>query len=104
MWQIFNSQSPESSNRLNMFMIVAPISFILTDVGVYILHRIFLPIEIIVTKESSKYIYEVIPWMAIGGFISIVLAALFSIWYGKKINKDAETKAGEVVPPAPTNP
>jgi hypothetical protein len=83
-----------------MFLIVAPISFMLTDVGIYILHRTFVPYEIVNTGTTLTYKYSLIEWMAIGGFVSIILAALFTIWYGKKINKDAETKAGEVVPPA----
>ena len=103
MWPVLKSNTPESSNRLNMLLVVAPISFTLLTIGIYILHRTFLPIKIEITRSSSTYTYEVIPWVAIGGAISVILAALFSIWFGKKLNKDAENQTPKEGNPAQPN-
>jgi hypothetical protein len=88
----FKSNTDESSLRLNMFMIVLPIGFILWAVALHIAYRTFIPVEQVYDPKlhSVKSTYAVIEWLSIATFIAGVLGALYSIWYGKKINKDAE--------------
>ena len=92
MWNFLKSNSSESSLRVNMFIITVPIGMILFSVFFYIMHRTIVPTEIHVTKEYSKYIYEVIPWVSLGAFVGAILAALMTIWYGKKMNKEIENE------------
>lgn len=103
MWGFLKADSPDSSLRVNMFIITVPIGMILFSVFFYIMYRTLTPTEIIVTKESSKYIYEAIPWMALGGFVGAILATLVTVWYGKKLNKDAENETLKVRDPAQPN-
>ena len=96
----FKSNTDESSLRLNMFMIAAPIGIVLWAVAFFIVYKTVVPIEVVVNGHVSvKYTFQEIPWSALALFISGIVAALVTLWYGKKINKDAENET-----PAPGEP
>jgi len=65
------------------------------------MYRTVSPVEITyVSKNDLKYVYAELPWLALSGFVGAVIAALFSLWYGKKINKEVENETPKPGEPA----
>lgn len=110
MWGFLKSNTPDSSLRVNMLIITIPIGFILGSVAAFILHRTFVPLEttiivnpLIKHTYTIKYVFAELPWLALGGFVGTIIAALVTLWFGKKINKDAENQTPKPGDPAQPN-
>ena len=99
----FRADSPESSLRLNMLLVVIPISLILFSVAFFIFYRTLVPVEVVNSAAGLKHTYSEIPWAYMGGFVVAILTGLYSIWYGKKINKEAENETPRRFDPAQLN-
>lgn len=79
-----------------MLIITTPIGAILWMVCFHIFWFTIHPFEIVYMgiTQVPVIVKNEIPWLALAGFVGGILAGLFSLWYGKKINKDAETAQG----------
>jgi len=94
MWKFLRSDRPESSLRVNLFIITVPVGGLIGAVAFHIIWRTLFPVflsyqgslQIVTTLEIS--------WSALGLFIGAVLAGYFTLLYGKKLNKDSETNQG----------
>jgi hypothetical protein len=96
MWKFLKSNRTESSFRVWGTWITAPVGAILWAVVFHIVWMTLHPYEIFMLGNPPvpTLIKNEIPWLSLVAFIGGIITALISLWYGKKINKDAEITQG----------
>ena len=106
MWNFLKSDTPDSSLRVNMFMASIAVSFILFNIGVIMLAYAFIPTEVTYNPKLNHlvYVFRSVDFIQIGTGVGLILAGLFSLWYGKKLNKNAENETPKAGDPAQPNP
>ena len=93
-WNFLRSDRPESSLRVNLFIITLPIGGTIGAIAFHIIWRTVFTVFLSYQGSMQIVTQLEISWSALGLFIGAVLAGYFTLLYGKKINKDAETNQG----------
>ena len=84
-----NGTKPESSLRLNLFLVTVPSAITVLTLGIHILWITIHPVYV-VRITPLVYITRDIHWGEMAAFIGAFGIFIFQLWYGKKINKDSE--------------
>ena len=88
-----NGSKPESSLRLNLFIVTVPTALVILTLAFHITWITLFPVYIIGAYNGKlEYITRSISWVEIAAFVTAFGIFVFQLWYGKKLNKDAENK------------
>lgn len=86
-----NGSKPESSLRLNLFIVTIPTALVVLALAFHIIWITLFPVYIIgVYNNKLEYIIREVKWIEVAGFVTAFGIFVFQLWYGKKLNKDSE--------------